>query len=78
VARQTVCAPDPFAGLNREPSDRFFSTRIGTNDLFFLVLWQPLDTPFHLEGETSAPEPLLEDKLQGRSAAQIPSASAAI
>jgi hypothetical protein len=58
--------------------NQFPSAGIGSNDLLFLVFWQSLDAPFRLEGEPSAPEPPLEDKLQRCSASKIPSASATI
>ncbi len=72
-----VCASTAVAGLNRESCNQFSPAGIGSNNLLFLALWQLLDPPFRLEGEASVPEPPLEDKLQGCSATQIPSASVA-
>ena len=65
------------ADLNPELRNQTLSAGIGANDLLFLGLCQSLDASFYREGEAPAPDPSLEDKLQGCSAAQIPSASAA-
>jgi len=73
MARASTRAADP----NPESCNQTLSAGIGANDLLFLVLWQSLDASFYREGEAPAPDPSLEDKLQGCSAAQIPSASAA-